>query len=68
MDTKEVINRTKNFRDFYGQDLSNTTNLNTKKDCLERLKSHEHFLWLQSIDARDHIENFIKALGIEGAE
>lgn len=68
MRTKDVIRKTKNFTDFYGQDLSDTTNLNTKKDCLKRLQSHKHFLWLQSIDAQDHIESFIRELGIESAD
>jgi hypothetical protein len=68
MNTKEVIKRTKKFNDFYGQDLSDTTNLNTKKDCLERLEEHRRFLEDQNTDALKSLDNFIRKLGIEFEE
>jgi hypothetical protein len=65
MRTREVIAKTKKFIDFYGQDLSDTTNLNNKKDCGQRLKSHRRFLEDQNKDALNDIDNFITKLGIE---
>lgn len=64
MDTKEVIKETKQFHDFYGQDLSDITNLKTKDDCLNRLIAHRAFLEEQYTDALSHIDKFIEKLGL----
>ena len=63
MNTKDVIEKTKQFQDFYGQDLSDNTNLQTKRECLERLEAHRRFLEGQHQDALSHIDNFIRKLG-----
>jgi hypothetical protein len=65
METKEVIRKTKQFHDFYGQDLSDTTKLKTKGDCLSRLMAHRRFLEEQVGDALAHIDSFVRELGLD---
>ena len=64
MKTSEVIRRTKNFRDFYGGDLSDTTNLHTEEDCRERLEAHRKLMEDTLRDAMSHLDNFERELGI----
>lgn len=63
MNTREVIKQTRAFRDFYDQDLSDTTGLKTKKDCYERLEAHRKFLENQHVDALKALDNFERELG-----
>lgn len=65
MNTREVIKKTKQFHDFYGQDLSDNNNLLTKEDCLERLIAHRRFLEEQNGDALAHIDSFVRELGLD---
>lgn len=62
MNNTQAIRMTKRFTDFYGQDLSDTTNMRSKEDCIERLQSHRDFLEAQHADALKHIDNFINDL------
>lgn len=64
MRTSEVIRRTKRYRDFYGADLSDTTNLKTKEDCRKRLENHRTLMEQTLSDAMTHLDNFEKELGI----
>jgi len=65
MRTAEVIRKTKGFKDQFGNDLVDTTKLNTKRDCLERLKAHSRWLEDASAEALHKIDTFIWELGIE---
>ena len=65
MRTTEVIRKTMSFRDAFGNDLADNTNLNTKRDCLERLKSHRRWLEDASQETLQDIDDFIRKLGIE---
>lgn len=64
MKTAEVIKRTKAFIDFYGGDLSDTTNLKTKEDCWERLENHRELMEDTLCDAMTHLDDFERELGI----
>jgi len=64
MKTTEVIKRTKTFIDFYGGDLSDTTNLNTKEDCYQRLEAHRKYMEDTLGDAMSHLNDFERELGI----
>jgi len=64
MNTREVIKKTKAFRDFYGGDLSDTTNLKTKEDCRERLEAHRKLMEDMLSDAMAHLNDFERELGI----
>jgi len=64
MKTGEVIKKTKGFIDFYGGDLSDTTNLKTKDDCKERLEAHRRLMEETLSDAMTHLDEFERELGI----
>ncbi len=64
MNTKEVIKKTKDFHDFYGGDLSDTTNLRTKEDCRQRLEAHRKLMEDTLCDANTHLNDFERELGI----
>jgi len=64
MDTQEVIRRTREFHDFYGGDLLDTTNLRTKRNCYERLEVHRKLMEDTLSDAMMHLDNFERELGI----
>ena len=64
MRTREVIKKTKEFEDFYGGDLSDTTNLKTKEDCKQRLEGHRELMELTLSDAMSHLDDFERKLGI----
>jgi len=64
MRTSEVIKRTKQFVDFYGGDLSDTTNLKTKEDCYERLEAHRRLMNDTLSDAMTHLDEFERELGL----
>ena len=65
MKTLEVIAKTKAFKDDFGNDLADDTNLKSKRDCLERLQSHRRWLENASEEALRGVDNFIRDLGIE---
>lgn len=65
MRTRTVIAKVKKFRDYYGFDIVNASELKTKKDCLEALKNHKSWLEDALKDAMTGVDKFIKDLGIE---
>ena len=65
MRTAEVIRKTKTFKDDFGFDIVDTSNLKTKKDCLKALKNHHQWLEFANNDALKGVDNFIRELGIE---
>ena len=65
MRTSEVIRKTKAFRDHWGNDIADTSNLRTKRDCLASLKNHRNWLELADNDALHGVDSFIRELGIE---
>ena len=65
MRTREVIAKVRKFRDYYGFDIVNASELKTKKDCLEVLQAHKKWLEDALIDAMNEVDKFIGDLGIE---
>ena len=68
MRAREVIAKVKKFRDYYGFDIVDVSELKTKRDCLEALKSHRNWLEDANIDAMTGIDSFIRELDIEWEE
>lgn len=64
MDIKEIRKRIKKWRDFYGQDIVDTTNITTKDKAREVLEEHRRFLEDQNTDALEHLNNFERELGL----
>jgi hypothetical protein len=65
MSTKQVSKATKDFRDFFGFDLTDTTNLKTKKDCKARLMAHRSWLEDACNDALRDIDQRVRDLGLQ---
>jgi len=63
--TREVISRVKKFEDYYGFDIADTSNLNTKEDCKRAILHHRHWLETTMIDALSGIDEFITELGLD---
>lgn len=64
METREVVRRVKKFRDYYGFDIVNASELKTEKDCLEALEVHKRWLEDALVDAMRGVDRFIDELGI----
>jgi len=62
--TQKLIKKTRPFLNFYGGDLSDTTNLKTKEDCRERLEAHRKLMEDMLSDAMAHLNDFERELGI----
>ena len=65
MKTKDVIKATKEFRDYWGCDIADTTKLRTKKDCKKAFLSHQRWLEDASIDSTKDVDYKMKELGLD---
>lgn len=65
MKTRTIVSRCNNFRDTFGNDLSERGHLKTKRDCLEALRGHRNWLENAVGDEMHRIDDFIHELGIE---
>jgi len=64
MRTREIIKRIKDYRDFYGGDIPDTTGIKTKEQAREVLESHRTLMEDTLRDAMTHLDNFERELGL----
>jgi hypothetical protein len=65
MKTKDVIKANKEFRDYWGGDITDTNNLRTKKDCKRAFLTHQRWLEDAAIDATKDVDYKMKELGLD---
>ena len=68
MKLSKIKNKLLNWRDFYGQDISDVssiTNADTKEELREVLQAHRNWLEDQNSDALQDLDNLEKKLGLE---
>lgn len=64
MNFNSVKKKIEEYRDFYGQDVIFISKPKSIADCEEALRNHHRFLEMQNIDALNHLEEFMRNIGL----
>jgi len=65
MDIRTIRKRIKAYKDSFGFDIADISNLQTKKDCKTTIMSHRWWLENASGEALRGVDNFISELGLD---